>query len=124
MVRGHLCIYRDEAAICTFVVTGNRLSVRAENDLVHAVRGANRDRLATRHTPLAEGSTGSAAEQADRYQKGNYKALKAHARNICIIWEGCTWRNEAAPSDFSDRAANRYDKAGIRLVPVLFRCLF
>ena len=104
--------------------TGNRLSVRAENDLVHAVRGANRDQLTTSHTPLTVSRTGSAAEQADRDQKGNYQTLKVHARNICNNWADCTWRNEAAPSDFSDRAANRYDKAGIRLVPVLFRCLF
>lgn len=103
---------------------GNRFAIGPDNDLVCAIRGANYETLTTCHAPLTESSTGSAAKQADRDQKGNYQALKIHVRNICIILAGCTWRNEAAPSEVSDRAANRYDKAGIRQAPVLFRCLF
>lgn len=103
---------------------GNRLAISAENDFMRTVRRANGDRLTTRHTPLTERSTGCAGSQADRNQKGNYQVSNAHSHNICNNLVGCTWRNEAAPPDFSDRAANRYDKAAIRQEPVLFRCLF
>lgn len=91
---------------------------------MNAIGRANRYGMATNHTPLTKGGARSAAYKANRNEKGDYQALEIHARNILILSMDCTWRNEAAPSDFSDRAAKRYEEAGIRLEPVLFRCLF